>query len=260
VLEPQDITLKNLPYKFPTRSALTLQAELDQIENAVKQGFPRIELKPVRDDALCIVGFGPSLQDTWQHITHPCITMSGSHDFLLSKGVVPDYHAQCDGRDHQARFIEHPNHGTQYLMASICCPKIWEQLKGHDVRLWHNAHGKHVVDWIGEHDSGGVLVVGGSTIGLCSIHLGGILGFRKFRCFGMDGNYKDFKRHAGEHYDPQTQGVIRRWANGRKWFTSPQMSNAVDEFIRLATNSELEFDVYGTSLLTDALEEAGLVY
>ena len=207
-------------------------------------------MKPVRDDTLSIVGYGPSLQDTWKEVTHPCITTSGAHDFMIERGFIPDYHAQCDGRDHQVEFLNNPHKDIEYLMATVCHHSIWDRLEGYKVFIWHNCHGEHVIDWIGKNDPNGLLVAGGSNIGLTSIHLGGIMGFRKFKLFGMDCNYRDFKRHAGKHPDPVPQDIIRRWAT-KKWFTSPQMSNAVDEFMNLAKNKSLQFEIFGDSLLAD---------
>lgn len=231
-----------------------MQKEIEQIEEAVGWGFPKIKLEPLRDDCLSVVGFGPSLIDTWQDIKHPLITTSGAHDFLIERGVIPDYHAQCDGRDHQVKFLEAPQKDTTYLMASICPPAIWPILKGHDVRLWHNAHGNHVVRWIGSNDPGGILVAGGSNIGLSAIHLGGIMGFRRFKAYGFDGCYRDFKRHAGIHHDPMKQTIVRRWVGDRKWFTSPQMSNACDEFLNLLDTAGIEIEVFGDCLLKDLVD------
>ena len=221
----------------------------------MKHGFPRLKLKPLKEGALSVVGYGPSLNETWDKITHPCISTSGAHDFLIERGFIPDFHAQMDGRDHQVKFLQKPHKDVIYLMASICAECIWEALKGHKVLLWHNCNGQHVVDWIGRNDPGGMLFTGGSNIGLSAIHLGGVMGYRKFRIFGFDGNYRGDGRHASKHPDPEPQKKIKR---GR-WFTSPQMSNACDEFVALARNKEIELDVFGTSLLTDVLEEAGLV-
>lgn len=242
---PWQIHLEALPYRYPMRTAVTMDAELWQIEQCMKQKFPRLKLMPLRSDVISIVGYGPTLQDTWQEVTHPCMTVSGAHDFLQDKGVVPDWHAECDGRDHKTRFLEHPNAYTTYLMATICNPGMWEQLRGCKVRTWHNANGKHVVDWIGENDPGGILVAGGSVIGLTAIHLAGLLGFRRFKLFGMDGNYRGETRHAGPHNGPP-QKVMER--DG--WKTTPQMSNACDEFGWLKRDHpEIEFTIYGDSLL-----------
>jgi hypothetical protein len=247
VCSPEHIHLEALPYRYPMRTAVTLDAELWQIEQCMKHKFPRLELKPLRDDPISIVGYGPSLQDTWKDVTRPLMTVSGAHDFMAERGVIPDWHAECDGRDHKTRFLEKPNAYTTYLMATICNPGMWEQLKGCQVRIWHNANGKHVVDWIGENDPGGLLLAGGSVIGLTAIHLAGVLGFRKFKLFGMDGNYRGETRHAGPHNGPP-QKVMER--DG--WKTTPQMSNAVDEFGWLKKgHPELSFEIYGKSLLND---------
>jgi hypothetical protein len=229
------------------RTAVTLDLELQQIETCMKRGYPRLALQPLRDDAISIVGYGPSLEETWKDITHPCMTVSGAHDYLIERGVIPDWHAECDGREHKTKHLERPHSKTTYLMATICSPRMWEQLRGCEVRTWHNANGKHVVDWIGQNDPGGILVAGGSVIGLTAIHLAGLLGFRRFRVFGFDGNYRGDTRHAGPHYGP-AQRVIERSG----WKTTPQMSNACDEFLWLKRDHpELELKVYGDSLLKE---------
>lgn len=241
----EKIRLEALPYKYPMRSAITLEAEVRQVKIAVSQGFPSIQLKPLREDTISIVGYGPSLEDTWKDITHPCMSVSGAHDFLCERGVIPDYHAECDGRDHKTKHLEKPNRVTHYLMATICNPRVWKLLEGCNVTTWHNANGKHIVDWVGKNDPETIMVSGGSVIGLSAIHLAGILGFRKFKLFGMDGNFRGDKRHAGPHYGPP-QKVLER--EGFK--TTPQMSNAVDEFGWLKRDHpELEFQIYGESLL-----------
>ena len=239
------------------RCATTLEAELRQIAICVSKGYPQLALQHLRDEWLSVVGYGPSLHDTWPEITKPCFTVSGAHDFLIGKGIVPDWHAECDGRDHKTKHLEHPHPDTTYVMATICNPKMWDQLEGHKVLRWHNANGQHVVDWIAKHDDGSLLVAGGSNIGLSALHLAGILGFRKFKLFGFDGNIREVEaggcapplwfRHAGAHYGPK-QKVIER---GR-WKTTPQMSNAVDEFGWLKRdNPQLQFKIFGESLMKD---------
>lgn len=250
-LRPQDVKVEHLGYRYPTRSPQTHAAELRQIAACVDRHWPRLTIQPRRDDVLNVVGFGPTLQDTWSRISGPTISMSGSHDFLLARGIVPTWHAQTDGRDHQVKFLSRPHPDVTYLMASICPPAIWDVLAGHKVQYWHNLHGQHVVDWIGQHDDGSLLIAGGSTIGLASIHLGGVLGFRRFRLFGLDGHSANGARHAGVHHDPVPQRVITRQANGRTWATSPQMSNSCDELIRLLDNEDISIEIVGDSLQAD---------
>ena len=250
ILPAGKITLEGLHYRYPMRAPIVLEAELRQIEKCLSYGFKRLELESLKQETMCVVGYGPSLHETWKEITHPCVTVSGSHDFLIERGVIPDFHAECDGRDYKPKHLEKPNEATTYLMASVCNPKMWEQLKGHDVRVWHNAGGKHVVDWIGKNDDGGLLVAGGSNIGLASIHLTGILGYRNFKVFGLDGNLKSGKRHAGPHYG-QPQKIIKHTVNGRTWETTPQMYNACEEMLFLMDDKNVKIQVVGESLLRD---------
>jgi len=253
ISEPKDISIEALPYKYPMRSAVTLDAELRQIKDCVAQKFQRVMLQGLKQEWCSVVGYGPSLRDTWKDITHPCVTVSGAHDFLVACGVVPDFHVECDGREHKTKHLENPQSGCAYLMASICNPRMWELLKGHDVRYWHNANGMHVVNWIYEHDRGSILVAGGSVVGLSAIHIMGLLGYRKFRLFGFDGNFREGARHAGPHFGPP-QKVIDRKVGGKVWKTTRQMSNACDEFTWLRDSCDCEFEVVGDGLLKAMLD------
>jgi hypothetical protein len=125
---------------------------------------------------------------------------------------------------------------------------MWELLDGCKVVTWHNANGKHIVDWIGENDPGTILLAGGSVVGLSAIHLAGILGYRRFRLFGFDCNFRE-SRHAGAHYGPP-QKVIERIVGARVWKTTPQMSNAADELGWLMRDHpELEIEIIGDSMV-----------
>jgi hypothetical protein len=221
----------------------------------VKRGYPRLRLEGLKEETLCVVGYGPSIKQTWEQITHPCITVSGALDFLQDRGVIPDYHAECDGRDYKTKHLEHANKDTRYIMASVCNPRMWHLLEGCHVEYWHTANGQHVVDWIGKHDLGSILIAGGSNIGLTAIHIGGILGYRDFRLFGFDGNFQGDARHAGPHY-AAPQRMIRRIANGRVWMTTPQMSNAADELLRLYDDRNIDIKIIGDSMQRDLVIDA----
>lgn len=248
VIPYNEITLEELPYRYPMRNAVTMDAEVRQVRIAVSQGYPSISLGRIQDGSIDIVGYGPSLEDTWEQIESPCMTVSGAHDYLCERGVIPDFHAECDGREHKTKHLEKPNTRTTYLIATICNPRVWELLDGLKVVTWHNANGKHIVEWIGKNDPGTIMVAGGSVVGLSAIHLAGLMGYRRFRLFGFDGNFRGEARHAGEHYGPP-QKVIERGG----WRTTPQMSNAVDEFGWLKRDHpELEFKIMGESLMASA--------
>lgn len=245
----KDISFESLPTKFPTRSAVKLDKELEHIRIAVAQGYPSIQLEPLKDGWIDIVGYGPSLKRTWDQVRNPCITVSGAHDFLIERGVVPTYHAECDGRSHKPKHLSKPHKGVTYLMATVCHPDTWLLLDGFNVVTWHNANGMHVVEWIGENDPDKILVAGGSVVGLSAIHLAGILGFRKFRLFGMDCNFEGDDRHAGPHYGPP-QRIVERRVGERVFKTTPQMCNSSDELGFLMKRApQIEIEIVGDSML-----------
>lgn len=255
VLEADRITLQQVNHLFPMKTALDADGEIRQVEECARHKFPKLWIEALRDDVLCLVGYGPSLKDTWKQITHPCMTVSGAHDFLMERGLTPDYHVECDGRAHKTKHLEKPNKVTEYLMASVCHPKMWEQLEGCRVKTWHNTLGQHMVDWIGRNDPNSIMVAGGSVVGMSAIHIAGILGFRRFRLFGFDNNLSDGERHAGPHYGPP-QRLLKRRVKDRWWYTTPQMTNAADELGWLMENHpELEIEIVGESM-TKALHGA----
>src|SRR5437879_8461769 len=56
---------------------------------AVKQNLPKIAPLEIGDGIMTIVGYGPSLADTWEKIKPPLICTSNSLKFLIGKGLKP---------------------------------------------------------------------------------------------------------------------------------------------------------------------------
>lgn len=218
-----------VPYKLVP--ALGVEARHRQMGIALQQGIER--LKPVEIDdnkSLSIVCYGPSLADTWQEIKRPILTVSGALHFLAERGVIPDYHIDCDPRAHKVKHIDPPVDGVHYLMGSCCPPETWDILRGQKVSLVHFYMGPTTEEWLSVHDPGQLMIRPGSTVGMAAIHVGGMLGYRHFEIHGMDGSIRDGKRHAGPHYG-HSQGGVTWQAGGVKYDTSQIMSNACAEVI-----------------------------
>jgi hypothetical protein len=198
---------------------------------ALKTGFPRIKQWEIKNEkVVSIACYGPSLADTWHTITRPIISVSGALHFLAERGVIPDYHVDMDPRAHKVAHINPPVDGVHYIMASVCHQKTWEVLKGQKVTLVHLYSNPETHDWIALNDPGELMLRPGSTVGMCAIHVGGILGYRRFEIHGMDGCLRDGKRHAGPHYG-HLQGGVTWQAGHRVYETSKIMANACAEVI-----------------------------
>jgi hypothetical protein len=219
----------NIPYKLV--AAVSKDQRHQQMAEALKTGFPRIQPQPIDDNkVISIACYGPSLAKTWHTITRPIISVSGALHFLAERGVVPDYHVDMDPRSHKVRHIEPPVRGVHYLMASVCPAKTWEILKDEKVTLVHVYSNEGTEDWIRQNDPGQGMIRPGSTSGMAAIHVAGLLGYRRFEIHGMDGSLRDGMRHAGPHYGHPQGGVT--WQAGHKVYeTSKIMSNACAEVI-----------------------------
>jgi hypothetical protein len=247
-----------VPYPMPPAVSEAKREEF--MAWAVKQNLPKIAAKEIGTGIMTIVGYGPSLSDTWRKIEPPLICTSNSLKFLIGKGLKPGlgwFYAMADPRPNNLDFIRNPVISeVTYLMASVCHPKVWKILAGQKVILWHAMSGEHTPEWVRVNDPGTWLVGAGSTIGLCAIHLGGFLGFRKFEIHGFDGSFRDGKRHAGEH-NGHDQAPIESTINPA-FTTSKIMDNANVEVQNTLKSFPIFCVFHGEGLMQDWVSKVNL--
>jgi hypothetical protein len=241
----------------PIVTAVGPDEYLGNMRASTLRGYPL--LKPSRkfkDATLTIACYGPSLIDTWTRVRHPLMTVSGAHDFLINGGIFPDYHVECDPREHKATFTKNAQPGVEYLMASCCHPKVWENVKGKNVTLWHLYGFDETNKWVKEQGEEDSLVGGGSTVGLRALEVAAKIGYRKFAIHGMDCSY-GASRHAGGHPN-ETEREIEVKVNGKPFRTSPQLYEAAREFVELVLRIKADISVtmYGEGLLQELLKTA----
>lgn len=217
------------------------------MKEAVDRKIPRLQLKPLTDKRMSIVCFGPSLEETWQRIERPIMTCSGAHDFLLEKGIVPDFHVECDPRPHKLRTTRYPHKGVTYLIASCCDPRVWDQLRGHKVFMWHMDNGPETREWVKANDPGGMVLGTGSTVGLRAFHIGGALGYRRFDVYGMDGSYKDGRYRVWDTNAPP-QSIYNYKINGRVFKTTDQAINAMSELLGAIQVYGVDVELHGDGM------------
>ena len=200
-----------------------------------------------------IVCYGPSLADTWRLIKRPIVTVSGAHDYLVKRGIVPDFHVDCDPREHKARMLQNPQSKTTYLMATVCHPKYWEVLKGHNVRLWHLINGDDLktVAWVLENHPEGAnsMIGGGSTVGQRAMNVMAALGYRRFNVHGMDCSFTT-DRHAGPHFGKEQAKIFVK-AGNRVFQTTRQMLQAAIEMEQFITTQDAEVAFFGDGLMQE---------
>lgn len=185
---------QNVTYAVPT------WLRDQQILHAMGRVAKRIEPQQnPRPEPVAIVGFGPSLADTWEQVRgFQCvISCSGSHKFLVERGITPTWHIEVDPRKHKVALIGQPQKDTTYLICSTCHKAVFDHLDGYDVRLWHvfdsTDEGKRLLP------PGEWALTGGCDVGLRAMTIAGFLGFRDLHVFGLDGCARGDARHAAAH-------------------------------------------------------------
>lgn len=219
-------------HKFAVTAAIEGPERLDRMRLNAGRKLPRLTPQPARDDTVAIVGFGPSLRQTWREIKTPhIITTSGAHDFLIERGRRPTWHVEFDPRPHKAFFLQRPHLDVIYLLASQCNPNLFDQLAGNKVMLWHGMGGDGLDDAdlvIEKEGDDGILLFGGSNAGLRAFLIGHVLGFRRFELFGLDCSYVEDATWAGPHSgEAHTKFIVE--CSGRRFLTGDVMINAAEE-------------------------------
>lgn len=239
---------------FPLKPAVDQWTRHANMLAAITEGHPRLqECTDIKSETLSVVCYGPSLADTWQDIQRPMATVSGALKFLQARGITPDYHIAMDPRLEAVEHVTPAVDGVHYLMASVCHPKTWTVLLGQRITLWHAISHKGITDkWVEKMDPGQPVIQMGSHVGLGALHIGGMMGFRKFAIHGMDGSVRDNHRHAGPHPGKAQKHDITWSVHGVKYQTSKVMSNGVQEVMGAIENFPILCIFYGDGL-TQAL-------
>lgn len=242
--------------------------------------FPDGELMSRNEGRVCIVGFAPSLHQTWHTLMTErrafgakIVSVSGAHDFLISRGIVPDYHVEVDPREHKCFFTRDPHADISYYIASCCHPKLIDNLaeKSGKLSLWHLYNSDNDLKIVNSDgpDAGSLLIAGGSGVGARAVHLMYGLGYRSFSLYGMDSSFAqhDGSQHAGEHSGKKKPEWNVRV--GGRWFRSSaqlvymarsmlhsmstlnQISAEIGEPVIPASDKHVEFFLHGDGLLQE---------
>jgi uncharacterized Rossmann fold enzyme len=215
--------------KQEVRYAVPLWLRDEQVKRNLATVQGRIQpVSERRTDSIAVVGFGPSLQETWEQVRafRYVMSCSGSHRFLIDRGIVPSWHVEVDPRDHKIGLLGAPHSDVEYLIASTCHPNYVHHLNGFNVKLWHVFDATE--DGIRLLPPGEWAVTGGCDVGLRAMTLAAFLGFRDLHVFGLDGCARGEVRHAAAHpHTPKHYDTVEY--DGKTYYTTPAMLEAARE-------------------------------
>lgn len=213
---------------------------LEQYRENLKRDIPFLAPRNVHKDTMLLVGGGPSLRDTLAKLRfHQArgghiYALNGTHDYLIDRGIVPDYHVLLDSRPDNTCFVQRPRKDVKYLVGAQCHAAMFEALEGYNVTLWLTDHDGASDLVKGREDKPVVLIGGGATVGMKSMYLGYTMGYRKFHFFGFDSSYRADENHAYAQPLNANERRIDIVANGKTFSCAPWMAKQANEFQRQA--------------------------
>lgn len=103
----EDVKYLDVNEKQNVTYCIPLWLRDEQVKLSTNRIKNRIETNyELRNEPIAIVCYGPSLNDTWEEIKNfkYIITCSGSHKFLIERGIIPTWHVDVDPRPHKVEF------------------------------------------------------------------------------------------------------------------------------------------------------------
>ncbi len=201
---------------------------LKNIDSAIRRGLPDLQAYKRHSGVWHICAGGPSLRKEIKKIKRlgkMVVSVNGTHDYLLSKGVQPDIFVLTDPQAHCTRFVKNPQRQVVYLIAAHCDPAVFDALVGYTVLVWYPLDYELPVP---------VSIGGGTTVGLRAINIGYTLGYRDIHLYGFDGCVRQ-SHHA--YPQPQNDGdEIRdvKW-RGKTFRMTDWMCAQAENFEELLT-------------------------
>jgi hypothetical protein len=244
----------------------------DHARENIKLTRKRLKVRPPHNRVALLMCYGPSLEDTWPAAliekktigNADIVSVSGAHDYLVERGIIPRFHVECDPRKHKGDMVTKLQSKTEYLMASCCHPEVVKKLLGRKLRLWHLDNGLASHRGIAEIEPGALMIGGGGSVGLRAIPLLMAMGYRRFIVHGMDCSYRDDKTHAGAHTGKKTDKIEVR-CGGRKFISAPVLITYLRNFDDMRRHigdpekdpTKIEIILRGDGLLQHALISGG---
>ena len=229
-----------------------------QIRENLKRDVKMFVGMSAHEGRALIVGGGPSLKETLPKIRqlhdrgHTIFAVNGVHDWLIERGITPEFHVILDAKPENVKFVENPSKKVCYLIAAQCHPSVFEALKGFEVVQWVAwiPGGEEIAD---EHPNLPInLIGGGNTVGVKTMCLAHIMGFRRQDLFGFDSSYRGDENHAYKQPMNDGEEVISLMTAGKKFKCAKWMARQVvdfQEFHKRLTMGGSQIRVHGDGLL-----------
>ena len=235
------------------------EAYVANTKASIRRQLPQICGHKEQDEPIALVGGGPSLADTFDDLQEKhangmkVVSMNGTHDWLMERGIRPSAHVQLDARPHNARFVKNWHPDTRYLIASQSHPDTFDALEGANVMQFHcftdnKKHEKTLLDYY----MGNVMFInGGSTVMSRAIPLMHTLCFKRQEIYGFDSCVMGGEHHAYEQEENDEHPYTTVTLDGKEFICDGWMLHQAKGFIGFIkyAGQDIELIVHGDGLI-----------
>lgn len=234
---------------------------LDNMRANCARDLPWFTGFPHKDVPVCVVGGGPSLKDTVEDLRRlhragaKVVSTNNAMAWLIDHGITPDVHVILDARPENAAFVQNPPRSVRYFIASQCDPAVFDALKRRQVVVWHAAICDESSEIVRPWDKTRpiCMVGGGGTVGLRTLNLCWLSGYREVHVFGMDSSYAE-THHAYPQALNDTETTVQVTLNGKTYRSAVWMARQAEEFKdawRHLAAQGVRLRVHGSGLIPD---------
>lgn len=227
-------------------------AEKNRLANC-KRGLPSVQ-KVGPGGRVALVGYGPSLRDTWEGLVGfgAIWTVSKAHDFVAERGVELTHHTDTDFREHKAAYNKRWQEKAQYMLATQIHPSYLDRVIGLRVSLFHID-----LPFGGMFPPGYLRLPGAFDAGLMAARLAFALGYREQEWFGFDACFRGDTSHAGSHEGVKQEPLDVEIAGKPYRMSTLFLQQAVWAEKMLCKHPQLRVKIHGDGALRPFLLERG---
>ena len=251
-----------LPLKAKYGLANSDEDIASNIESVLKteyRGFQ--ELIDAKKGAVSVVGSGPSLKANWHKLKDfdgDIVACNAACQFLLDRGVIPQYMFCFDADKLVMEFFEKPHKDVTYIISSRCVPQVFEALKGFKVIVIHTGGDLHLEELLLKYGKNEPMVIGGSAAVTRGMTVVAAMGYNPIHLWGVDGSFAGEDTHIGQSTTVERRTKIMM--NKRVFDVAPWMTRQVDDFKMLAPPLKawgIRLIVHGDGLIPYLAETLG---
>jgi hypothetical protein len=201
------------------------------------------------DRTVSVVGFGPSLENTYKDLDGDIWACNGAHNWLIDRGVIPKYAMFWDASPVIAKFVK-PNKDVTYLIGSRCHKSVFKLLEGYKVFVMQIGGDECLERLLEEYRIFEPVLGGGSAAVTRAMVIVTTMGYRKIKLFGADCSTETEVTHLKKSI--VNEELLTVWMDGKDYTSTAWLAGQVEDFKILAPalrKQGCELEVFGSGLL-----------